>query len=303
MTLAENGRVVALSTTGGLYAIDASSGAIEWRATLPEFPSGRTATSPATAGGFVYAGAQLGYGAFALETESNSGTPPSKVQTVHATPVQPCWTIRWQCIYPRGASSASGDVMVSRPGRQSLGVEFQYPAAIANGDTLWRRGTQASLWPSMSGPERSSGTAEAVEYTWAPGTSKYLDGNMEYGYQYPTSMVADEDRLYYTTSGGTAIALRLETGDILWTHGCGSDLLDMTPHRRGLRSILARPVVVGNELIVCGIDGVVYVLDSSSGESKRSIQLPAPIAAAPVITEDGLCVGTWNGHLYCFSDW
>ncbi len=303
VALGEDGTVVALSTTGGVYAIDASSGAIEWRATLPEFPSGRTATSPATAGDFVYAGAQLGYGAFALETGEQLWYTPFEGtnRPCYASPTVLDDTLAVH-IPKRGIVG-----LRRRDGEpaweQSLGVEFQYPAAIANGDTLVAAGDPGKLVALDVRSGEVVWHREAVEYTWAPGTSKYLDGNMEYGYQYPTSMVADEDQLYYTTSGGTAIALDLETGDILWTHGCGSDLLDMTPHRRGLRSILARPVVVGNELIVCGIDGVVYVLDSSSGESKRSIQLPAPIAAAPVVTEDGLCVGTWNGYLYCFSEW
>ena len=35
--------------------------------------------------------------------------------------------------------------MVSRPGEQSLGVEFQYPAAIANGDTLVAAGDPGNL--------------------------------------------------------------------------------------------------------------------------------------------------------------
>ncbi len=303
VALGENGTAIALSTTGAVYGVDVTSGIVEWRSELPEFPSGRTATSPATVGGAVYAGAQFGYGAFALETGEQLWYTPFEGMNrpCYASPMVLDDTLAVHIPHKGIVGLRRDDGTVAW--EQNVGVQFQYPSAISNGDKLVAAGDPGKLVALDFRSGDILWHRKAVEYAWAPGTSKYLDGNLEYGYPYPTSMVADGDRLYYATSGGSVVGFNLETGDVLWTHGSGNDLLDMTPHRRGLRSILARPVVVGDELIVCGIDGVVYVLDSASGENKRSIQLPAPIAAAPVVTEAGLCVGTWNGQLYCFSDW
>ena len=142
-----------------------------------------------------------------------------------------------------------------------------------------------------------------MEYSWDSGTSKYLENQLESGYPYPTSMVSSANKLYFATSSGEIIAWDLNTGERLWVSRSGKDLLDMTPHRRSLKSILAQPVVTGENIVVCGVDGVLRILDGDTGELKQKVQLPAPITAAPVLTDSSLVVGTWNGHVYCFTGW
>ena len=81
----------------------------------------------------------------------------------------------------------------------------------------------------------------------------------------------------------------------------GDDLLDMTPYSRGRRSLLAAPVRWRERVIVGGLDGVLYILDAASGACVSETRFGAPISAAPCLMGDGLCVGTWDGRLYCFG--
>lgn len=68
----------------------------------------------------------------------------------------------------------------------------------------------------------------------------------------------------------------------------------MTPYLRGQCSIMAPPVVHNDRLIVCGLDGGLYVLDLESGRSVVSHQLGDPIAASPCSVDGDVCVGTWD---------
>jgi outer membrane protein assembly factor BamB len=61
---------------------------------------------------------------------------------------------------------------------------------------------------------------------------------------------------------------------------------------------MAAPVLYGDRLAVCGLDGGLYLLDPVSGQPSASYRLGAPIAASPCAVDGGLCVGTWDGRLY-----
>ena len=88
----------------------------------------------------------------------------------------------------------------------------------------------------------------------------------------------------------------------MWRFRTGNDLMDMVPARRDVGSILAAPVIYKECLLICGMDGCLYVLNAGTGACVSRTDLSAPIAAAPCLTEDGFCVGTYDGHLYCFAE-
>ena len=92
------------------------------------------------------------------------------------------------------------------------------------------------------------------------------------------------------------------SGALLWRFRTGNDLMDMVPARRGVRSILAAPVIYKDNLLICGVDGCLYVLNARTGACISRTALGSPIAAAPCLTEDGFCVGDYDGRLYCFAE-
>ena len=78
--------------------------------------------------------------------------------------------------------------------------------------------------------------------------------------------------------------------------------MDMVPARRDVRSILAAPVFYKDRLLVGGGDGCLYVLNPETGACVGRAALGSPIAAAPCLTNDGFCVGTYDGRLHCFAE-
>ena len=302
VVVSEDGHIVALSITGRLHTVDAKSGTFLWQADLPAYPQGRVATSPAVVDNTVYAGAEFGYGAFNLLTgEPRWYTPLEAVN-------RPCFAspkvyddLLITVVRNRGLlalSRSDGRIVWER----NINVEFQYPPPALLGNLLVSGADPGDLVVLDAGSGEVLWQRRMVEYTWMPETSKYLDGNEEWGYPYPTGLTIAGDGLYLATSGGEVLRCDLRTGLVRWRFQSGSDLLDMTPHRRGLRSILARPAPTADALMVGGIDGTLYFLDFETGECVERVQFPSPISAPPCVLDNGFCVGTWDGWLYRFFD-
>jgi outer membrane protein assembly factor BamB len=164
-----------------------------------------------------------------------------------------------------------------------LPVEYHYASPVAAGNHLVSGGDRGSL---------ALLEADKGEIIWQGGE---LQG------PYPTGITVVDDHIYSSTSGGVVQCNELKSGDLHWTFGVGRDILDMTPYARGVNSVLARPLVVGNRVVVSGCDGFLYVLDRSSGALIDRIFLASPMAAAPCQVGDRIFVGTYAGRLYCIS--
>jgi outer membrane protein assembly factor BamB len=119
--------------------------------------------------------------------------------------------------------------------------------------------------------------------------------------EYASGLITEGDRIYVATNQGAVRCLDLHSGELLWSFEVGDDLLDMTPFRRGARSILAAPVRFRDLVIVCGVDGALYALEAERGSLVSRTQFDAPITAAPSAIDDGIIVGTWDGRLYRFA--
>ena len=83
-------------------------------------------------------------------------------------------------------------------------------------------------------------------------------------------------------------------------------MLEMAAHQRRIASVIAPPVYVdrgplNGRVLICGMDGVVYVLDAQSGGVVEQASLSAPVTAPPVPTGDGLLIATYDGVLTRFA--
>ena len=117
---------------------------------------------------------------------------------------------------------------------------------------------------------------------------------------YATGLAVDADKIYVTTANGEAQCYALHFGELYWQFRLGNDLLDMTPYRRGVQSVLVRPVPFQNRLIVCGVDGYLYILDES-GKSVSKTFFGSAISASPCAVEKQLYVGMYDGRLHSYG--
>ena len=173
---------------------------------------------------------------------------------------------------------ASGEIVWE----QQLAVEYQYSKPASVGDLL------------VSGADRGCLAvlqAQSGDILWH---RSVLDGD------YPSGLAVDGERIFVTTPSGEVRCHDLQSGELYWKFQTGADLLDMTPYKRGIASILADPVIYQDMVLVGANDGVLYALDVETGQAVGRNTFGAPISAAPVVLKDGLCVVTWNGQLFRF---
>ena len=286
------GRCVAVSVTGQLYCLDSKSGKVLWRAELPGYPDRWIYTSPAIADETVYVGAKSGYGSYDLRTGTQQWYTAFEGVADLADPIGD----NWPCYAGPQVYEELLFVLVPRRGllalsrddggtiwEQQLGVEYHYAVPVLAGHLLVTGGDIGKL---------AVLDARSGEVVW------HLPV-LEAGY--PSGLTVEDGRIYATTPEGQVRCCDLLTGELRWKFQCGNDLLDMIPYRRGIRSILAKPIVYRDLVIICGCDGGMYMLDALSGECKSRMRFDAPATAPPSLVEDGFCVGTRDGRLYRFA--
>jgi len=232
----------------------------------------------------VYAGARSGYGAYDIETGEQRWY--AKIESTDA----------WSCYASPQIYENLVLLLISRRGllaldrdtgalawEQKMATEYQYASPVLADDVLVSGGDSGCL---------AILRADSGEIVWH---KPVLSTN------YATGLTVDLNRIYATTADGEARCYALQSGELYWRFSSGSDLLDMTPYRRSVRSTLARPVVFQDKLIICGCDGYLYVLDAS-GKLLSKTFFGSPISASPCVVDNRLYVGTYDGELYCFGD-
>jgi len=280
VALAGEGACAALAITGRLYLMEGREGRIRWQVDLPGYPERWLYTAPVAAEGVVYAGGKGGYGAYREENGEELWYAPLESSD------------NWSCYAkPR----IYGDLLIALVQRRGLlaldrhsgkiaweremGVEYQYGTPVLAGDLLISGGDARSL---------AVLTAERGELVWH-------EPVLERGYA--TGLAVADDRIYATTSEGEVRCHALDSGALRWAFQAGMDLLDMTPYRRGIASLLGGPVIWEEKVVVGGNDGVLYILDGERGALQGKTSFGAPLSAPPLALEDGLCVGTWDGRV------
>ncbi len=101
--------------------------------------------------------------------------------------------------------------------------------------------------------------------------------------------VVSDGVAYIANSHGTVRALSMRNGRVLW--------------RRDIRhgKMAASPAVVGDELVVHGMDGVVRVLDRRTGRRRFAFHVGSPIESSPLVRDRIDYFGAWNGNVYALD--
>jgi outer membrane protein assembly factor BamB len=101
--------------------------------------------------------------------------------------------------------------------------------------------------------------------------------------------VVSDGVAYISNLGGTVRALRMLDGKRLWYR-----------HIRGGKSA-SSPAVVGDDLIVHGMDGYVRVLDRRSGRLRWRFRVGSAVESSPVVRHGIDYFGAWNGNVYALD--
>ncbi len=88
---------------------------------------------------------------------------------------------------------------------------------------------------------------------------------------------------------GTIYALNMRDGKVIWKYDPPGG------------KMASSPAIVGDGLVVHGMDGIVRMLDRSNGRLRWSFHVGSPIESSPVVRGGIDYFGAWNGHVYALD--
>ncbi len=101
--------------------------------------------------------------------------------------------------------------------------------------------------------------------------------------------VVSDGVAYIGNYRGTVRALSMRNGRVVWRYDV-----------RGGK-MAASPAVVGDELVVHGMDGVVRVLDRRTGRLRWARRIGSPIESSPLVRDRIDYFGAWDGNVYALD--
>jgi len=88
---------------------------------------------------------------------------------------------------------------------------------------------------------------------------------------------------------GTIYALSMGDGKVIWKYDPPGG------------KMASSPAIVGDGLVVHGMDGIVRMLDRSNGRLRWSFHIGSPIESSPVVRGGLDYFGAWNGRVYALD--
>lgn len=287
----------ALTVTGELHLIATATGIREWLVELPQHPLRWVYSAPAHSEEYVVAGSKAGYGAYEIATGQ---------QRWHFAPGDGDEWPSYIC--PQVYNDELCILLVQRRGivalnmadgeivwEQNLPVEYFCGSPVLAGDFVVVSSAAPHTGASLTGGQ--AGDLAVLEAR----TGKLVAHHPQALAGYAAGVAVADNRIYAATAAGTVHCFDMQAGSSVWQFQSGEDLLDMTPYKRGIRSLLAAPVPMNGSVLVGGCDGWLYVLDRTTGACTDRAYFGAPISASPCLTSDGFCIGTYGGSLSAYS--
>ena len=286
-------RGVAVSLPGEVCVFDTATGSVCWTGKLPGYPFRWLHPAPVIAGDRVIAGGGGGYECRDLQ----SGTVHWYRELGH-TDKWPSYSgpVAWKnlLIFAMGDGLEAIDLQTGeRVWHRALAISGRYGSPVLAGDRVLHGGDCNDI------DSRGEEPAGLVVLDAATGYEVWNRKVLEAGF--PVGMAANDERIFVSTPHGELQAYDLDSAELCWRHATGESRLDAIAYHRDGSRLLADPEVMGEDVVLGGCDGVAVVLDSRTGALRSSYDLGAAIAAPVCILDDGFCVGTFDGRLYCFD--
>jgi outer membrane protein assembly factor BamB len=173
-------------------------------------------------------------------------------------------------------------VRVSAPGYLRRTVRVPFHKRRQNTVRIYRRALQ---WP-MYGvtPQRTQAQSRIrlrppFKVVWSRGIGSLIE--------FPA--VVSEGVAYIANQEGTVYAISMRFGKTIWRFH--------TPRGK----MAASPAIVGDELVVHGMEGNVWVLDRTTGRLRWRYHVGSPIESSPVVRHGVDYFGAWNGTVYALD--
>lgn len=136
-------------------------------------------------------------------------------------------------------------------------------------------------WTQFRGNPRLTGTAGELP------SSLDLLWTAEVGESVESSAAIVDGTVYVGAQPGVLAAIDLASGKVKWTYKA-SDL--------GIGE--SSPAVGGGVAYVGDLDGVLHAVDAATGKARWTFKTEGEIKSSPVIVDDRVLIGSYDGHLY-----
>lgn len=281
------GRVFATTGFGELVAVDAASGAVQWR---QRFDAG-VGGAPAVDGDTVYVAARDGT-ATALRAADGKilwqvqGNPTKSGVTGASSPA----ISGSQVLFP----FASGQVLAVD--RETGAAVWQAYVAGSRIGRAYSRFSDLTGDPVVADGVVYAGTAagrlgavfaESGSPVWSAGEGAQSPVQVAGGQLF---LVNDENQLLRLDAG---------TGDVVWRIDLPYFTKDRDKRRKGI-FVHYGPVLAGGRLWTASSDGYLRAFDPASGAVVAAAEIPGGAASAPVVAGGTLYVLSQTGQLHAF---
>ena len=174
------------------------------------------------------------------------------------------------------------EVRVSKPGYLSRTVRMPFGRRNRVTVELYQPALQ---WTMLgANPRRTSAHAgirlrPPFRIAWSRGVGSLIE--------FPA--VVSEGVAYIGNYRGHIYALRMRDGKVIWRY------------RPTGSKMASSPAVVGRDVVVHGMDGVVRVLDRRNGRLRWAYRVSAAIESSPVVVGGVDFFGAWDGRVYALD--
>ena len=173
-------------------------------------------------------------------------------------------------------------VRVSKPGYETREVRMPFKRHRQVTVRVYREDLQ---WPMYGANARRTQTHADISLrppfrvVWSRGIGSLIE--------FPA--VVDQGVAYIGNYKGTIYAVSMRNGKIVWKYDPPGG------------KMASSPAIVGNDVVVHGMDGFVRVLDRRNGELQWAHRIGSPIESSPIVRGGLDYFGTWNGRIYALD--
>jgi outer membrane protein assembly factor BamB len=173
-------------------------------------------------------------------------------------------------------------VRVAAPGYSAKALRLPYRRGDRQRISLYRPSMQWTMYgvvPARTQAHPAISVRPPFRVVWSRGLGTLVE--------FPA--VVSDGVAYIGNNLGTVRAISMTDGRVVW--------------RRAIRGgrMAASPAVVGDDLVVHGMDGYVRVLDRQNGRVRWSYRIGSPIESSPVVADGVDYFGAWDGDVYALD--
>ena len=281
----ENNIVFAQDAGGYLYAIDASTGKLNWEkcietSNLPYLSEGLIA-----AGGIVYAGTGKGLGAFDGKTGNtiwvNTEWGKGEGATTTLTLAENVLTAgaQWRGLHAHEAGTGK--------------LLWKY-----SDDGMSDRGASVTLYD-----DKFFVISRKSLFIIAPQSGEILERKelSEFSLDVTSTPLVTSSEVIFGTANKGLLALDKESLGIKWNFVTGQSLVYTAPYTTTPYATVETSPVISNGIVYFGAsDGFLYGINASDGKLVWKMQTGAPIFSSVAVSGNMLVVADFSGNVYSF---